>query len=617
MTRLAGGLGAGVLTAGGSLVGFGVAIGVRARFLSLHPDIYPKPMPFPVWLADAVGSRTDVLPLRIWLFGTVVSFVLAALWGARGEPGPGRAALVRVLGAVFGGAALVGLFVVFARQNLPTPSSDTDPAVALTLLFGFSLLFAGIVAFAMRQPPLELPTGPEGPGGSLPAPARRTKEHALSYTLVASRPPLSADEVERAALALEVRVLWGADLLAVRHLVPPRRFCVGGDASDFPVERPPEGGDLVLVEVDGASVTAVKGGVRVPLEIGARVSLTLRARGAGGSYRAEQTDVDYEGEPLVFDVGLVRAGRVVGRRPSLQSLRDPLRVFASVALVACGTFALFRHEAAEHGPDVDEDGVRREDKLYITKALVAIDDKDQAEEAEHEDDEEWQNDRRWRGWKARTTGVRDGLLTDDPWWWQRWGLEAVDLRDDDPFFSLQLQARQLSCEPQREAWPDPACAWRVVTPYGLRGTGATLGPDPLGRDTRDPPFPLVSHPWALGMSLDLLHRPARPQPGRVHIAPATVFRYRHDQVLRVVRQRQAAFRDCYRPGPLNPDLAGRVSVRFVIDPRGNVSNIGNGGSNMADGVVVSCVVRAFFGLSFPPPDRGIATVTVPIEFAPR
>jgi hypothetical protein len=155
-----------------------------------------------------------------------------------------------------------------------------------------------------------------------------------------------------------------------------------------------------------------------------------------------------------------------------------------------------------------------------------------------------------------------------------------------------------------------------VTPYGLRGTGATFAPDPLGRDTRDPPWPVLSHPWAFGMSLDLLHLPAL-RPRRVHIGPPTVFNYRQDQVLRVVRQRQAAFRDCYQPGPWNPDLAGRVSVRFVIDPEGHMSNVGNGGSDLPDGVVVSCVVHAFFGLTFPPPDRGIATVTVPIEFAPR
>jgi hypothetical protein len=646
MTRLAGGLGAGVLTAGGSLVGFGVAVAVRVRFLSGHPDIYPKPMPFPLWLSDMAGSRTNILPLRIWLFATVVALVLAAGWGARGEPNPDRAALARVFGA-FVGAALMGPFWVFARWNFPTPSSDTDVAVVVPIGMGVGLLFAGLVMLARRQPPLEVPTGPAGQGGSLPAPARRAKEHAPSYSLVASTPPLSADEVERAALALEVRVLWGGDVLAVQHLEPPRRFRVGSDASDFVVERPADAGDLVLVEVDGARVSATvprevtvtvqassgitssldraiadglaewmddKGGVRIPLALGARVSLMLRERGAGASYRAEQADADYDGQPLVFDVGLVRAGRVVGRRPSLASLRDPLRVLASVALVACGTLGLFRHAVSEPAPEVDEDGVRRDQKLSITQMLTAIDERNEAEDAAYEDDEGWQTDKRWRDWKTMHRGADAG----EGWWWMRWRQSAA-LREDEPFLSQELEARGTTCEPRPDAtYHDPACTFRVVTPYGLRGIGATLGPDPLGRDTRGSTWLEGSYSWGLGTPVDLLHVHGRHPQARVRIVPIKAMNYRHDQVLRVVRGHQAEFRECYERGLANaPDLAGHVTVRLVIDPEGNPSNIGNGGSDFPEGQVVSCVVRAFYGLSFPPPERRLATIYVQIEFAPH
>jgi hypothetical protein len=37
---------------------------------------------------------------------------------------------------------------------------------------------------------------------------------------------------------------------------------------------------------------------------------------------------------------------------------------------------------------------------------------------------------------------------------------------------------------------------------------------------------------------------------------------------------------------------------------------------MPDSGVVSCTVRAFYGLSFPQPEGGIVTVTYPIMFAP-
>ena len=76
-------------------------------------------------------------------------------------------------------------------------------------------------------------------------------------------------------------------------------------------------------------------------------------------------------------------------------------------------------------------------------------------------------------------------------------------------------------------------------------------------------------------------------------------------------------RACYEAGMRNnPNLAGRVAVRFVIGRDGSVGSVGNGGSDLPDSGVVSCVVRSFYGLSFPAPDSGIVTVTYPIAFSP-
>jgi hypothetical protein len=88
-------------------------------------------------------------------------------------------------------------------------------------------------------------------------------------------------------------------------------------------------------------------------------------------------------------------------------------------------------------------------------------------------------------------------------------------------------------------------------------------------------------------------------------------------IQRIVRQNFGRFRLCYENGLRNnPNLQGRVSVRFVIGRDGAVGSVGNGGSDMPDGGVVSCVVRAFYGLSFPQPEGGIVTVTYPIMFSP-
>jgi hypothetical protein len=88
-------------------------------------------------------------------------------------------------------------------------------------------------------------------------------------------------------------------------------------------------------------------------------------------------------------------------------------------------------------------------------------------------------------------------------------------------------------------------------------------------------------------------------------------------IQRIVRQNYGRFRMCYERGlQRNPNLEGRVSVRFVIDRSGKVSHASNGGSDLPDSGVVSCVVRSYYGLSFPQPEGGIVTVTYPIIFQP-
>ena len=89
-------------------------------------------------------------------------------------------------------------------------------------------------------------------------------------------------------------------------------------------------------------------------------------------------------------------------------------------------------------------------------------------------------------------------------------------------------------------------------------------------------------------------------------------------IQRTVRQNFGRFRSCYE-GSLrtNPNLQGRVSVKFVIGRDGSVSNVGNGGSDLPDPSVVQCVIRSFYGLSFPEPKDGIVTVTYPIVFSPQ
>lgn len=88
-------------------------------------------------------------------------------------------------------------------------------------------------------------------------------------------------------------------------------------------------------------------------------------------------------------------------------------------------------------------------------------------------------------------------------------------------------------------------------------------------------------------------------------------------VNRVVRQNFGRFRTCYDNGlKNNSTLAGKVTIKFVIDQSGAVSTAQDGGSDLPDQGVISCVTRAFGTLSFPQPEAGIVTVIYPIMFNP-
>jgi hypothetical protein len=88
-------------------------------------------------------------------------------------------------------------------------------------------------------------------------------------------------------------------------------------------------------------------------------------------------------------------------------------------------------------------------------------------------------------------------------------------------------------------------------------------------------------------------------------------------IQRTVRQNFGRFRMCYEQGlGRNPSLTGRVEVRFLIDSSGTVANVAQGASDLPDSGVVSCIVKAFYGLSFPAPENGTVRVTYPLMLSP-
>lgn len=99
-------------------------------------------------------------------------------------------------------------------------------------------------------------------------------------------------------------------------------------------------------------------------------------------------------------------------------------------------------------------------------------------------------------------------------------------------------------------------------------------------------------------------------------------------IQRIVRASFRDLRKCYEEGlRRDPNLAGRIKVRFVIDRDGSVTKASEvapqGGSpsspasaRMPDRAVVSCVLDEFKKIIFPRPEGGIVNVVYPIQFSP-
>lgn len=89
-----------------------------------------------------------------------------------------------------------------------------------------------------------------------------------------------------------------------------------------------------------------------------------------------------------------------------------------------------------------------------------------------------------------------------------------------------------------------------------------------------------------------------------------------EAIQRVVRQSFGRLRGCYQEALLrNPQLEGRVAVKFVIDRSGAVSSAELSESTLDDAKATACVVAHYKQMAFPEPEGGIVTVVYPVLFS--
>lgn len=501
-------------------------------------------------------------------------------------------------------------------------------------------------------------------------------EGSYTYALIKSAPEVPAAECEVEATSVEVLIRWGDNLLHVAHLTPPRAFYIGedeaGGACDFFVPAARLGSQsssrAPLVLVAGGAVFAVlMPGAKGTVEIDGRKMTIAQAIASGQCAPCAEVQGAHQialprgavaklsvGD-FAFEVSAGNAGRRIAGRLDLNSRSMPFTALSMLFHVG-----LLWTAAALMPPMAmaDEEGVSEDQKYLMTQTLQAIAERDLAE---HKDDD---------ASASRTNEAAGGTGAQAMGESGKMGSETS--RKTNGRFEIEGPKGNTDVRISRSQALDDAGRFGMIgmLQAGLGGdpnaiTASWGGVETLGNGDRS----VLGNMWGAnldeaggagglgltgigeggggrftGVGLGVIntighgnglgdgqafgpgrgnssfvggrgHKVASP---RMTIGNTVVSgRIPGEVIQRIVRQNFGRFRLCYENGMRNnPNLAGRVSVAFVIGRDGAVSSVQNGGSDMPDTGVVSCVVRSFYGLSFPAPEGGIVTVSYPLLFSP-
>ncbi len=467
-------------------------------------------------------------------------------------------------------------------------------------------------------------------------------------------------------------ILWGTTVLHVQHLTPPRSFYVGEEENKnfrcdyfLPSEKLNGATRAPVIVSSGGTISAVlfpksKGSIDLP-GIG---KISVEDAVASGKARpcpelagAHMIDLPAGGrsrvevDGLVFQVASVSAGK---------KLPIPLIAAASVTGAMFIGLSFIVHVGVLAGmaffkpslSGVDDDEARREQQVLMQQFLKAAAEREQEEKPPEETSQaNAENKEGGTGTRAKgeegSMGNPNTKATNN-----RFGVQGPK-DNPDPHIARQAALKEAAefgiigllnsgagGDPNAPTAPwgrddsqgnDPLSArgnmWGAdigesfgAGGLGLSGIGEGGGGEGIGLGS----IGTIGHGSGTGSGqgfgsghgrLGGDHKAKAPQLRQGAITVSG--RLPPEVIQRIVRQSFGRFRLCYENGLRNnPNLQGRVSVRFVIDRSGAVSSTGNGGSDLPDSSVVSCVVRSFSGLSFPQPEGGIVTVVYPISFAP-
>lgn len=497
-------------------------------------------------------------------------------------------------------------------------------------------------------------------------------EGSYTYTLVKSAPDVPNEEVETPAQSVEVMILWDTSVLHVSHLTPPRSYYVGEEEGknftcDYfipseklgttraPIVLADRGGSVSVVLPPRATGTIeIPGQPKITVQQAIDSGRTQPCAELSGAHQfalpnGSKAKIELGG--LTFQVSTVNAGRVVAGHFQLDTqglLYTGLSFAVHAGLLAAMAFFM----PAMNG--TDEDGISSDQQYLIQQYLQAAAEKE-IEEKETEQVADNAADNKEGGTGTRAKGEEGSMGNPNTKsTGNKYGVQgpadnadphiarASALRDAAEFGMIGLLNSGAGGDPNAPTAPwgrdeslgnDPLSArgnmWGadIGDSFGAGGLGLSgigEGGGGRGEGIGLGSIGTIGHGAGTGTGQGFgsghgrLGGSHRTKPPQVRMGATQVSgRLPPEVIQRIVRQNFGRFRLCFENGLRNnPNLQGRVSVRFVIGHDGAVSQVQNGGSDMPDSGVVSCTVRAFYGLSFPQPEGGIVTVTYPIMFAP-
>ena len=492
-----------------------------------------------------------------------------------------------------------------------------------------------------------------------------------TYSLIKSGPDVHPDEVEVPHLAaIEVMVLWDTNVLHVEHLTPPRSYYVGEEAVGCSYFVPGETlgttrAPIVVSRGAGSAAMVIlprsTGYVEIPgqgkIDLQELVS-SGRARPSSELSGAFEFDLPAGSKGRVvlesgitFQVAAVNAGKSppVGMFSNFEPaayLFVGLSFLMHMGVVASLAFFM-PSRMGEGSEDIDRDQI-----LLMQKMLNAAAEREQ-EEKQTEQVPDANADNKEGGTGTRAKGEEGSMgnpNTKDTG--KRYGVQGPQ-DNPDPHLARQAALKEAAefgmigllnvgagGDPNAPTAPwgreessgnDPMSArgnmWgdAIGDSFGAGGLGLSgvgEGGGGRGEGIGLGNVGTLGHGAGTGQGFGNGHG----RLGGGHTTKSPTIRQGATQVngrlppeviQRIVRQNFGRFKLCYETGlRTNPNLQGRVAVKFAIDRTGAVSTASDGGSDIPDQSVVSCVVRGFGNLSFPQPEGGIVTVVYPIIFNP-